>query len=79
MQKAIHILKTGDFINKTKNLSTIPDSAILVTVEVVGLYPSTPHEADLSFLREALDKQDKKSIPTEDFVKMPGFVKEQLL
>ena len=59
---------------KTKHLSTIPDNAILVTADVVGLYPSIPHEAGLRALREALDKQDKKCIPTEDLVKIEEFV-----
>ena len=62
---------TGDFLNKTKKL-------ILVTADVVGLYPSIPHEAGLRALREAFEKQDKKYIPTEDLVKMTEYVKEQL-
>ena len=75
MQKGWSYIKdSGDFINKTKNLSTIPDNVILVTADVVGLYPSIPHEAGLRALREALDKQDKKCIPTEDLVKMAEFV-----
>ena len=74
MQKSWSYIKdSGDFINKTKNLSTIPDNVILVTADVVGLYPSIPHEAGLRALREALDKQDKKCIPTEDLVKMAEF------
>ena len=75
MQKGWSYIKdSGDFINKTKNLSTIPDNAILVTADVVGLYPSIPHEVGLRALREALEKQDKKCIPTEDLVKMAEFV-----
>ena len=75
MQKGWSYIKdAGDFINKTKNLSTIPDNAILVTADIVGLYPSIPHEAGLRALREALDKQDKKCIPTEDLIKMAEFV-----
>ena len=57
MQKGWSYIKdSGDFINKTKSLSTIPDNAILVTADVVGLYPRIPHEAGLRGLREALDK-----------------------
>ena len=64
MQKGWSYIKdSGDFINKTKNLSIIPDNAILVTADVVGLYPSIPHEAGLRALREALDKQDKNVFP----------------
>ena len=63
---------TGDFLNKTKK-------PILATADVVGLYPSIPHKAGLRALREALEKQGKKYIPTEDLVKMTECVKEQLL
>ena len=75
MQKGwLYIKDSGDFINKTENFTTIPGNAILVTADVVGLYPSMPHEAGLRALREALDKQDKKSIPTEDLIKTAEFV-----
>ena len=40
----------------------------------MGLYPSIPHEAGLRALREVLDKQDEKCIPTEDLDKMAEFV-----
>ena len=69
-----YIKDSSDFINKTKNLSIIPDSAILVTGDVVGLYPSITHEAGLRALRESLDKQEKNCIPTEDLVTMAEFV-----
>ena len=69
-----YIKDSSDFINKTKNLSIIPDSAILVTGDVVGLYPSITHEAGLRALRESLDKQEKNCIPTEDLVTMGEFV-----
>ena len=75
MQKGwLYIKDSGDFINKTENFTTIPGNAILVTADVVGLYPSMPHEAGLRALREASDKQDKKSIPTEDLIKTAEFV-----
>ena len=75
MQKGwLYIKDTSDLINKTRNFSTIPGNAILVTADVVRLYPSIPHEAGLRVLREAIDKQDRKSIPTEDLVKTAEFV-----
>ena len=39
----IYIKDTGDFLNKIKNINAIPENAILVTADVVGLYPSIPH------------------------------------
>ena len=35
-----YIKDTGDFLNKIKNINAIPENAILVTADVVGLYPS---------------------------------------
>ena len=51
MQKGKSYIKdSGDFINKIKSLQNIPEGAILVTADVVGLYPSIPHEAGLKAL-----------------------------
>ena len=56
-----------DFISKTENLKLTvkPDKSPLVTTDMVELYLSISHVADLRALREALDKQDKKFIRTE--------------
>ena len=35
-----YIKDTNDFLTKLKNLKKVPDNAILVTADVVGLYPS---------------------------------------
>ena len=43
-------------------------------MDVVGLYPSIPHEAGLKALRGAIDKQDKEPILTKDLVKVAEFV-----
>ena len=53
-----------DFINKSRKLGKIPDNAILVIVNVVGLYPSIPRNVRLRALKEALDKREQKKIPT---------------
>ena len=41
-----YMKNSDDFIMKIKHLKNIPDNAILMTADVVGLYPSIPHEAD---------------------------------
>ena len=46
----------------------------LVTADVVCLYPSIPHNADLEALKAVLDKRENHSIPTEKLVKMAEFV-----
>ena len=47
-----YINDLGDFIKKTQNLGSIPKNALLVMANVVGLYPSIPHEAELKALKE---------------------------
>ena len=56
------------------HLKNIPDNAILVTADVVGLYPSIPHEVGLRALKEVLDRREEKKISTEDLVKMAEFM-----
>ena len=75
MQKGCSYIKdSGDFINKTKNLSTIPDNAILVTLHLVGLNRRILHEAGLRVVRKTLENQHEKGIPTEELFKMEDFV-----
>ena len=69
-----YIRDSQDFINKSRKLGKIPEDAILVTVDVVGLYPSIPHNVGLRALKEALEKREQKKIPTEDLVEMAEFV-----
>ena len=52
-----YIRDSGCFLEKIKNISTLPENAILVTANVVGLYPSIPHQAGLSALKEGLENK----------------------
>ena len=63
-----YIKNSGDFMKKTRNLGSIPKTAILITADVVGLYPSIPHEAGLKALREVLDKREQHTIPTRQIL-----------
>ena len=38
------------------------------------MYPSTPHEAGLKALREALDKREQHTIPMSELIRMADFV-----
>ena len=69
-----YIKDSGHFLEKIKTLGCIPDNAILVTADVVGLYPSIPHQAGLISLKEALDKSLSKTMRTKDLIKMAEFV-----
>ena len=50
-----YIKDSGDFIKKLKNIDHISQDAKMVTADVVGLYPFSPHEDGLETLRKALD------------------------
>ena len=56
------------------NLGSIPENAVLVTADVVGLYPSIPHEEGLKALREVLDKREQHTIPTSELIRIADFV-----
>ena len=69
-----YIKDSQGYINKSLKLGKIPDNSFLVTADVVGLYPSIPHNDRLRALKEALEKREQKKIPTEDIVLMAEFV-----
>ena len=69
-----YIRESQHFLERIKTIGNIPENAILVTADVVGLYPNVPHQAGLNALKNALEKRDLKKIPTEDLVKMAEFV-----
>ena len=59
MQEGWSCIKdSGDFIKKLKNIDHIPQDAIMVTADVLGLYPSIPHDADLEALRKVLESRE---------------------
>ena len=58
MQKSWSYIKdSGDFIRKVRNLTDIPEDAILVTADVMSLYPNIPQQAGLEALKKALDER----------------------
>ena len=63
-----------DFIDKIKRIKNILKDDILVTTNVIGLYPCIPHVAGLKVLENALDARENKSVPTENILKMVEFV-----
>ena len=75
MQKGLSYIRDSQyFLEKIKTIGSGPENAILVTADVVGLYPNIPHQAGLKALKEALEKRDTKKIRTENLVKLAEFV-----
>ena len=51
-----YIRDSRHFREKIKNISTLPEITILITADVVGLYPSIPHQGEYSKAIEAIEK-----------------------
>ena len=71
-----YIKDTNHFLQKIYNLGELPEDAILCTVDVVGLYPSIPHEEGLEALREALERREDKAISTDALTELAHLVLE---
>ena len=55
-----YIKDSGDSLKKVKHLGQIPNGTLLVTVDVVYLYPSMPHKAGLETLRRRLNELETR-------------------
>ena len=65
---------TNDFLHKLKNMETLPESAILVSLDVVGLYPHIPHAEGLEAIRQALNEREDQEMPTNLIVDLAELV-----
>ena len=70
---ASYIKDSNNFINKVKNID-IPNDALLVTADVVGLYPSIPHEVGVKALRNTLENRNYQERTTKNLIKKAEFV-----
>ena len=68
-----YIKDSGDFLIKIKQIKNVLGNSILVTANVVGLYPSILHQLGLKTLEEALEKGQSKQICTDDLIKLAKF------
>ena len=69
-----YVKDTQDFLEKLKHLGKVPSNDILLTTDVVGLYPSIPYDVNLEALFEKFDERMEKKIPSSDLVNMAEFV-----
>ena len=70
----MYIKGTNDFLSKIRDLEKVPENAILCTIDVVGLYPSIPHEEGLATLKYALDARQEKTVSTESLMDLASLV-----
>ena len=64
-----YIRDTRDVLAKLKAVAEVPQGAILVTADVVGLYPSIPQSEGLNILKKWYETYPNKKIYTEDLGK----------
>ena len=69
-----YIKDTKHFLQVLRDLGRLPEGAIIVTTDVVGLYPHIPNEKGLSAMREALGRLGTSPIPMEDLVDLARIV-----
>ena len=69
-----YIKNAGYFLEKLEVVDEISKGAFLVKADVVGLYPSTPHNRGLGALQKKYDKFKEKMVPTEDIIKIADLV-----
>ena len=63
-------MDSGDFLRKIKQIRNVSENYILVTTDVVQLYPFISHKLGLKALEKALDKGESKQISTDDLIKL---------
>ena len=69
-----NIKDTVDFLEKLRAIGEIPRAAILITADVVGLYPSIPHDEGYLFTYLFIYLFIGKTVPTEDMIKMASLL-----
>ena len=67
------VKETGDLSEKIESLGRIPEDAFLVTADVVGLYPSIPHNVGLKALYEKLEERSDEKVSSTNLVDMVEF------
>ena len=69
-----YIRDPGDFIDKMKRTGKVPEGSLLVTADVVSLYPGIAHKEGILTSKSKLEEQTTSKIPTKDLVKLAEFV-----
>ena len=65
-----YLKDTSDFLRKIESLPPLPENAILVTMDVAGLYPNIPHDGGLQAVENALKRRTDKSVSTSSLLEL---------
>ena len=72
-----YIKDTDDFLLKLGEIGSIPEWALLCTIDGVGLYPSIPHGEGLEAIRRVLDRRIVHEVATETIVELASLILEK--
>ena len=56
------------------HIQNIPEGTLLVSFDVVGLYPHIPHDEGLQIMKKYLDKREDQSVTSENLYKLAEIV-----
>ena len=68
-----YLQDTPDFLRKVENMNmnmTLPENAILVTMDISSLYTNISHSDGIDCTREALNERANVEIPSEFIVRL---------
>ena len=71
-----YIKDTTDFLSKLSRFDNLPDSAILVTLDVTALYSSIPHDDGIGVCKKYLDRRTLLTTSSEDICQLTKFILE---
>ena len=74
VQSPSYIKDTRDVIQKLLILESIPERAILCTIDVSALYTNIPHDEGIEACRKALNNRESLNPPTEFLTTLMGFI-----
>ena len=73
-QISSYVKDTNDFLNKLKDMDRFPEGAILVTIDIVDLFPHISHNEGLH-IQKILNMRTDQEIPTDDIVDLAEFLR----
>ena len=63
-----------DFLDKLRSVGRFEDNVLLVTIDVVGLYPSIPHDDGINALSDFLDSHHYDRSVRDSICELAGLV-----
>ena len=65
-----YIQDTPDMLRCLEDVGELPDNAVLVTIDVVGLYTNIPRDLGIEIVKQKLETRKNKEVPTDFLIKL---------